>query len=139
MDSTTTRKLGEMIREARMARGYTQKELAELSGISIRSIQRIENGVLEARSYTLKTLCSILDIPWEKVTTVAQADMPQPVMNKQRKMILTVAVPVLLVLGCLAFITQLHHFPETLFELMALIFGLALVISIFLWLLWRNA
>lgn len=139
MDSTTTRKLGEMIKEARMARGYTQKELAELSGISIRSIQRIENGVLEARSYTLKTLCSILDIPWEKVTTVAQADMPQPVMNKQRKMILTVAVPVLLLLGSLAFVTQLHHFPETLFELMALIFGLALVITIFLWLLWRKA
>jgi hypothetical protein len=48
-------------------------------------------------------------------------------------------VPLLLILGCLAFITQLHHFPETLFELMALIFGLAMVITVFLWLLWRNA
>jgi transcriptional regulator with XRE-family HTH domain len=139
MDSTTTKKLGEMIKEARMSKGYTQKELAELSGISIRSIQRIENGVLEARSYTLKTLCGILDIPWQNVATRPQADISLGVLNKQRKMILTICVPLLLILGCLAFITQLHHFPETLFELMALVFGLALVITIFLWLLWRNA
>lgn len=128
-----------MIKEARMAKGYTQKELAELSGISIRSIQRIENGVLEARSYTLKTLCGILDIPWQTPATNPQADVSPVVLNKQRKMILTICVPLLLILGCLAFITQLHQFPETLFELMALIFGLALVITVFLWLLWRDA
>jgi transcriptional regulator with XRE-family HTH domain len=139
MDSTTTRKLGEMIKEARVAKGYTQKELAELSGISIRSIQRIENGVLEARSYTLKTLCGILDIPWQTVITSPRVDVSPVVLNKQRKMILTICVPLLLILGCLAFITQLDHFPETLFELMALIFGLAMVITVFLWLLWRNA
>lgn len=128
-----------MIKEARVAKGYTQKELAELSGISIRSIQRIENGVLEARSYTLKTLCGILDIPWQTVITSPRADVSPVVLNKQRKMILTICVPLLLILGCLAFITQLHHFPETLFELMALIFSLAMVITVFLWLLWRNA
>lgn len=128
-----------MIKETRMAKGYTQKELAELSGISIRSIQRIENGVLEARSYTLKTLCGILDIPWQAVTTNPQADESQVVLNKQRKLILTICIPLLLILGCLAFISQLHHFPETLFELMMLIFILAVVITVFLWLLWRNA
>lgn len=128
-----------MIKEARMSKGYTQKELAELSGISIRSIQRIENGVLEARSYTLKTLCGILDIPWQAVANSPRTEIPRAVVNKQRKMILTICVPVLLILGCFAFVSQLHHFPETLFELVALVFGLALVITVFLWLLWRNA
>lgn len=32
------------VRELRLARGWSQAELAELSGLSIRTIQRIENG-----------------------------------------------------------------------------------------------
>lgn len=32
------------VRELRMARGWSQAQLAELSGLSIRTIQRIENG-----------------------------------------------------------------------------------------------
>ena len=139
MDSTTTKKLGELLKEARMIKGYTQKELAERSGISIRSIQRIENGALEARTYTLKTLCSILDIPWERIATGPTPEFQQVGLNKQRKLILTIAIPLLLILGCLAFISQRHHFPETLFELIVLIFCLAMVITLFLWLLWRNA
>ncbi len=37
-------KTGEMIRQARMQRGYTQNELGNLLGVSNKAISRWENG-----------------------------------------------------------------------------------------------
>lgn len=42
------------LREGRLSKGLTQKELSEQSNISVRSIQRIENGDITPRSHTLK-------------------------------------------------------------------------------------
>ncbi len=47
---------------ARKAKGLTQTELSEMSSISIRTIQRIESGLVVPRAYTLKTISKILDI-----------------------------------------------------------------------------
>jgi transcriptional regulator with XRE-family HTH domain len=52
-----------LVKEGRLAKGYTQKELSELSNISIRSIQRRENGEIVPRSYTLKTIAEFWDCP----------------------------------------------------------------------------
>jgi transcriptional regulator with XRE-family HTH domain len=46
----------------RKARGMTQEELAEKSGISIRTIQRIETGEVIPRAYTIKVLSDYLGI-----------------------------------------------------------------------------
>ena len=36
--------IAEIVKEYRAIKGYTQKELADISNISLRSIQRIESG-----------------------------------------------------------------------------------------------
>lgn len=49
------------LKKIREEKNLTQEELAERSGISVRTIQRIEAGT-EPKGYTLKTLASTLDI-----------------------------------------------------------------------------
>lgn len=50
------------LKKIREQKNLTQEELAERSGISVRTIQRIEAGTAP-KGYTLKTLASTLDIP----------------------------------------------------------------------------
>lgn len=49
------------LKKIREKRNLTQEELAEKSGLSVRTIQRIEAGT-EPKGYTLKTLASSLDV-----------------------------------------------------------------------------
>lgn len=49
------------LKKIREAKHLTQEELAEKSGISVRTIQRIEAGT-EPKGYTLKTLAATLDV-----------------------------------------------------------------------------
>ena len=50
------------LREYRRLKNLTQEELSKSSGISIRTIQRIEKGLSTGSSYTLKTLAETLQI-----------------------------------------------------------------------------
>ena len=50
------------LKKIREEKNLTQEELAEKSGLSVRTIQRIEAGT-EPKGYTLKTLASTLEIP----------------------------------------------------------------------------
>ncbi len=54
--------MGEIIREYRIKRNYTQEELAELLEISSRQLQRIENGESITKISTLKKVINILKI-----------------------------------------------------------------------------
>ena len=47
---------GDAIRERRIALGWTQAELAELSGVSQADISRMENHLLDARWSTIRRL-----------------------------------------------------------------------------------
>ena len=58
--------IGQFIRETRLKRGMTQEELAAKTDISVRTIQRIENGEVDPRTFTLHTLASALDIDYEE-------------------------------------------------------------------------
>jgi transcriptional regulator with XRE-family HTH domain len=58
--------LGKKIVELRMAKGLTQEELVEKCNISVRTIQRIENGEVVPRSYTVKTIFAALDYDFAK-------------------------------------------------------------------------
>jgi transcriptional regulator with XRE-family HTH domain len=68
--------LGKKIVELRMAKGLTQEELVELCNVSVRTIQRIENGEVTPRSYTVKTIFSALDYDLEKMSA-AENDNPE--------------------------------------------------------------
>lgn len=54
--------MGEIIKNYRNKRGYTQEELAEMIDISSRQLQRIENGVSITKITTLKKVINVLKI-----------------------------------------------------------------------------
>jgi DNA-binding XRE family transcriptional regulator len=55
--------LGKLIRAARCERGFTQEQLAERTGISRPTINRIESGKPNVVWGTVMTVCWVLDIP----------------------------------------------------------------------------
>jgi transcriptional regulator with XRE-family HTH domain len=74
-------KTGQYIKEARIRKGMTQEELALETGINIRTIQRIENGEVIPRSYSLRTIAEMLgidplSIPAEKTGTPVTGNRP---------------------------------------------------------------
>ena len=52
--------LGKRISELRKEKGLTQEELVEQCNINVRTIQRIEAGEVNPRSYTIKTILNVL-------------------------------------------------------------------------------
>jgi transcriptional regulator with XRE-family HTH domain len=55
-------RLGENVRAARLARGWTQEELARRTGLATVQVSRIERGRREVRLTTLLRLTSALDL-----------------------------------------------------------------------------
>ncbi|MDI9309007.1 MAG: helix-turn-helix transcriptional regulator [Limnohabitans sp.] len=53
--------LGKKVLELRLSKGLTQSELAELCNVSLRTIQRIELAEVTPRSFTVKTIFSVLE------------------------------------------------------------------------------
>ena len=53
--------LGKKIAELRKAQGLTQEELVSKCKLTVRTLQRIESGVVTPRSYTVKMLFAALD------------------------------------------------------------------------------
>jgi len=53
---------GKKIKEIRTKSGMTQQELAEKAKINLRTLQRIENGEVSPRSFTLKEIAKALNI-----------------------------------------------------------------------------
>lgn len=140
------------LREGRLSKGFTQKELSERSNISIRSIQRIENGDIIPRSHTLKTLAEILELSFEEFMKSArkqniiiqdnedlETGLPSSTrFNNPQRIILSIGICLSIVFLAWAFIAQSTNFPETTFELLifsALVLGLMTGI---LFLLWRK-
>jgi transcriptional regulator with XRE-family HTH domain len=60
------------VRKLRLQRGWTQDQLAEFAGISVRSVQRIERGA-EASLETLKSLAAVFEVDIE---TLKNGDTP---------------------------------------------------------------
>ena len=52
----------EKLRKYRKVKGLSQEGLSEVSGISVRTIQRLEMGLSNGSPYTLKSLAKALDI-----------------------------------------------------------------------------
>lgn len=55
--------LGVMLRSIRLARGMTQEQLGEASGLSVRSIRDLERGVSCPRVSTLRLLAQTWNLP----------------------------------------------------------------------------
>ncbi len=61
--------LGLKITELRQQKGFTQEKLAEYCDVSTRTIQRIEGGEVEPRSFTRNSLSNILEFDFGKEST----------------------------------------------------------------------
>jgi len=57
-------KKAERIKELRIQKGMTQEELAEKTEVTTRTIQRIENGHVEPRAYTLQMIAKALEVDY---------------------------------------------------------------------------
>ncbi len=68
--------IGSIIKELRILKGLTQEELAEQTGLSVRTIQRIESGEVDPRTYTLTALAQALEVDLE-VLTSKKIDSPK--------------------------------------------------------------
>lgn len=66
--------LGKKLTELRKAKGLTQEEVVERCNVSVRTIQRIENGEVEPRSYTVRTILSALGYNFDEIFTEETGD-----------------------------------------------------------------
>ena len=126
------------VKEARLAKGYTQKELSEISNISVRTIQRIENGDIIPRSYTLKTLAEVLGMSFEAFQETVTPPGNFLKMGKGQKIILSIGTSVFLLLLSLAFIAQSPRFPETHFEFFIFFAFVLMGITVVIAIIWRK-
>jgi transcriptional regulator with XRE-family HTH domain len=150
MDKNNKMMIATLVKDGRIAKGYTQKELAELTNISIRSIQRIENSSLLPRSYTLKTIAEALDLPFsafiesqensdDSISPLSTTSLHQKkIITYQQRIILSIAIPLLGIFLAIAFISQSNKFPETTFELMLFWAALIGLITTSLYFIWQS-
>lgn len=68
--------IGKRICQARKAKLLTQEDLAELSGLSVSAISRIETGRNSTSLKTLSHLCSILDVSLNYLLYDVLTDQP---------------------------------------------------------------
>jgi len=52
------------LKELRMNQGMTQEELAEKANLTVRTVQRIENGEVQPRAYTLQMIAQALNVEY---------------------------------------------------------------------------
>ena len=67
--------LGTKVKTLRTSKGLSQEELAQQAGISLRTVQRIENDETEPRGDTLIRLSAVLNITPEELV---EAEKPEP-------------------------------------------------------------
>ncbi len=57
---------GDMVRQLRTERGWTQQQLAEIADLSLRTVQRVENQNV-ASNESVSSLAAVLELPREKI------------------------------------------------------------------------
>lgn len=145
MDHTNANAIATLIKDSRLRKGYTQQELADLTGVSIRSIQRIENGEVAPRGATLRLLgeqLELKDITQQHLTldqpvVAAAVAVPAAENTQPRNVILTISTGVFLILGTAAFMAQSPRFPETAFEALCTWLAVTLVYTVVLLRIWK--
>ncbi|NBP69845.1 MAG: XRE family transcriptional regulator [Cytophagia bacterium] len=114
MKPISKKMLATLVKEGRLAKGYTQKELAERTHISTRSIQRIENGDLTPRLFTIKTLSEALGFSMGEVSMLEKTSTRYT--SFAQRIILSIGIVLIILCLAWAFIAQSSQFPETHFE-----------------------
>lgn len=69
-----------LVQKLRLQRGWSQEQLAEMSGVSVRTIQRLERGQ-SAAVETLKAVASVLEVDFSRLQ---EPEMDSPTTAKVR-------------------------------------------------------
>jgi XRE family transcriptional regulator, regulator of sulfur utilization len=67
-----------IVRKLRLQRGWTQDQLAEFAGLSVRSVQRLERGAPPSLE-TLKSLAAVFEVD---IATLKNGDPPMTTENR---------------------------------------------------------
>jgi len=74
--------VGKAIKRVRLARGYTQKEVAKRIGVLSNSYSRLEGGFHSLNSNTMHKLCKALEIDEEVLILITLAyDTSEPTLS----------------------------------------------------------
>jgi transcriptional regulator with XRE-family HTH domain len=65
----------QLIRSERLKRAWSQEQLAQVSGLGIRTVQRVENGE-NASLETVKALAAVLELPVETLVSGTATSLP---------------------------------------------------------------
>ena len=76
-DEAVLKEVGARIARVRLDRNLTQAELAEQSGVSLRTISRLESGSVASQLSSLVRVCRVLDIV-ERLDLVVPEPVPSP-------------------------------------------------------------
>lgn len=71
-----------LVQKLRLQRGWSQQQLAELSGLSVRTIQRVENGQ-PASTETLKSLASVFETDFSALSSEPQMNSTSTTTEEQ--------------------------------------------------------
>ena len=139
MESPDKQRIAALVKSGRATKGYTQQELADLTRISLRSVQRIENGEVLPRLYTLRLLEQHLGVTLarEIEAPTSEANTKPANSTKPKKVILTISVGLILLLLTGAYLAQSRRFPETDFERFLLWGGVLIVYTGILLRIWK--
>lgn len=127
--------IAEKVKKSRQAKGLTQAALGEKTGLSLRSIQRIENGEVSPRAYSLNKLSEVLETSFRPEPAVKSKT---ETLNFASKLILSVGSILLIVLGSMALLSQSRTFPESDFELQVYWFVIILALTIIQLFIWKD-
>lgn len=82
-----------LIIEARCRKGWSQEVLAEHAGLSLRTIQRVEQGDTVPRGHTMNQLAHALGVPLESLRLPAPATLSDPTVPGSSLLIATDPAP----------------------------------------------
>jgi len=134
----TKQQTAAMVKNARLKRLLTQKELADKAGISLRSLQRIENADVLPRNYTWQQLAAHVHIELSLPPEVEVPTAMEPLkLNMARKWILTFSSLVVIFLSFGAYVLQSPTFPDTQFEMCLMVLAGCIIYAIILYRVWK--
>ncbi len=136
MNNEKQKMIATIVKEKRIHFKYTQQELADISKISLRSIQRIEKGEVIPRMHTLKALSGCLNFSLDFL------DRNDSTVQKEvllfRRIIISILIVLTVLLLSAAFIAQSSTFPETDFEFIIYCISVVGILSFILLNLWSK-
>ena len=137
MNSHKKNMIASIVKEQRKNLRYTQQELADISQLSLRSVQRIEKGEVSPRMHTLKVLADCLDFSLDRLDQEKATSNDKKGVQRFRKVVPSILVSITILLMASAFIAQSSTFPETEFELLIYSAAVTGIISLVLLRQWR--